>query len=30
LALPLHGSQNSREQPGSSHSPANLTVAGNL
>ncbi|KAI4760561.1 hypothetical protein E4T51_06420 [Aureobasidium sp. EXF-12344] len=30
LALPLHGSQNSREHPGSSHSPANLTVAGNL
>ncbi|KAG9861310.1 SEC7-like protein, partial [Aureobasidium melanogenum] len=30
LALPLHGSQKSKEHPGSSHSPANLTVAGNL
>jgi hypothetical protein len=29
LALPLHGSQNSKEHAGS-HSPANLTVAGNL
>ncbi|KEQ78359.1 hypothetical protein M438DRAFT_350464 [Aureobasidium pullulans EXF-150] len=30
LALPLHGSQNSRENPGTSHGPGNLTVAGNL
>ncbi|KAH0361432.1 SEC7-like protein, partial [Aureobasidium melanogenum] len=30
LALPLHGSQKTKEQPGSSHSPANLAVGGNL
>lgn len=30
LALPLHGSQRSKEHAGSSHSPANLTVAGSL
>ncbi|KAI4717928.1 hypothetical protein E4T48_05867 [Aureobasidium sp. EXF-10727] len=30
LALPLHGSQSTKEHPGSSHSPANLSVAGNL
>jgi hypothetical protein len=30
LALPLHGSKTSKEHPGSSHSPANLTIAGNL